>query len=209
MLHINMEKFVDGYIDQVLNSLDPTPVHPTKEEYFLACMVCKNLADLCETGRAIINNMQSRGVSINNLPRPSDIEMCQNILYRFYDDDMFQEDEEQGSIPNWQAVLKFDKSRANGAYKIYRCIKSNVVDKPIGKEIQTAAKSRDVDYFISNFDTIFANVPFKNGLLKFKNFVASSAVVPDDREYIWEFFDSLMEIFIDEQEYLKDLKAFS
>lgn len=204
-----MENLVDGYIDQVLNSLDPSPVNPTKEEYFLACMVCKNLADLCETGRAILDDMDTRGVSVQNLPKSSDIQMCQGILNRFYHENMFEEDEELGFIPNWQAVHQFNKRKANGAYKIYRCIKHNVVDKPIGKEIQNAAQNRDQDYFINNFDTIFANVPFKNGLLKFKNFVGSSAVLEDHREYVWDFFDSLMEIFINEKQNLDDLKAFS
>lgn len=200
---------MDGYIDQVLNSLDPSPVHPTKEQYFLACMVCKNLADLCETGRAILDDMQSRGVSVQNLPRASDIQMCQGILNRFYHENMFQEDPELGFIPNWQAIQRFDKRKANGAYKIYGCIKRNVVDKPIGQEIQEAAQTRNQDYFINNFDTIFANVPFKNALLKFKNFVASSAVLEDHREYVWDFFDSLMEIFINEKQNLEDLKSFS
>jgi hypothetical protein len=204
-----MEILVDGCIDQVLNSLSPQPVHPSKEEYFLACMVCKNLADLCETGRAILDDMQSRGMSVNNLPRASDIQMCQRVFDRFYSESMFQEDDELGSIPNWDAISNFDQRRGNGAFKIYLCIKHNVIDKPIGKDIQIAAQRRDEKYFIDNFDTIFANVPFKDALLKFKNFVASNAVLETHREYIWDFFDSLMEIFINERENLDDLKAFS
>jgi hypothetical protein len=199
--------FVDVCIDQVLNSLDGTAVPTVKEKRFLSSMVCKNLADLCETGRAILEDMKSKGVSIENLPNSADIETCQSILSRFYDDSMFEEDDDVGIKPNWSAVASFEKRKGDGACKIYRCIKNNVIEKPIGKEIQKAAQNRDVDFFVRNFDLIFANVPFEKGLIKFKNFVASNAVTTDHQEYVWDFFDSLLDIFIHEQETLEDLNS--
>jgi len=199
--------FVDVCVDQVLSSLANAPVPTSREERFLASMVCKNLADLCETGRSILEDMRAQKISTANLPNTADIETCQNILSRFFDEKMFIENEEYGIRPEWREVLRFEKVRGDGACKLYHCIKHNVVDKPLGTEIQRAAQTRNVHYFVTNFDRIFKDVPFKEALSKFKNFVATSAVTKEHQDYIWEFFDSLLEIFLQESEILGELRT--
>lgn len=208
-----MDKLIDSFVVQVLNSLDRTPVSPTKEELFLAFLICKNLADLCETGVAILSQMKK----VADLPQPDNVEMCRLILKRFYSDTMFIPDEQIGHRPNWKAVIGFDQAKSAGAFRIYRAIRNNVLAGPseangvTGAQIQVAIKKHDSPYFVKNFDLIFANFPdqFKKGLSKFKNFVASPSVLEEHRNYVWEFFESLLEIYLHEGEHLKDLRAIS
>lgn len=201
-----MEKLTDVVVSQILGSLDPTPVNPTREQKYLAYLICKNMSDLCETGRAIVNKIQLQGHPVNDLPDRDTIRFCQNILTGFYSEKMFIPDNECGNRPNWPAVSAFPKDKSDAAYRIYRAIKRNIVEKPDGKLIQAAIKKQDKSYFVQNFNKIFADIPFKDGMDRFRNFVATNHVPPEDQKYIWDFFDALLDIFIYEADNLKDLQ---
>jgi hypothetical protein len=200
-----MDIITDAILQQFLNSLDPTPVNPTREQKYLAFLVCKNLTDLCETGSAILNHIQSSGGGSSDLPEKKTINLCKTLLQVFYSNEMFIEDEEFGSLPNWSVVESFTKTKSHAAYKIYRAIRKNVIDKPDSKEVQRAVISGNIIYFQQNFDKIFADIPFKNSLGPFKNFVSSPDVRPQDQQYVMDFFRSLLDIFMDEAELLQDL----
>lgn len=202
-----MDKLIDSFVVQVLGSLDQTPIAPTKEERFLSFLICKNLADLCETATAILNEMGPD--KIKDLPSPKNVETCRLILQRFYSDDMFIPDEEMGSRPDWKIVTTFDRTKSDGAYRIYRVIRNNVVDGPTGSQIQEAIIRRDTAYFMENFDLIFANFPeqFKQNLVQFKNFVSSPHVTNDHQDCIWDFFELLLDVCIGESELIEKLKA--
>jgi len=202
-----MENLTDVLVSQLLNSLDQQPVNPTKEHLFLGFMICKNLSDLCETGRAIVNKIESQGHSIKQLPDRSQIGLCQEILHKFYSDDMFIPDDDIGNRPNWSAVTNFDKNKSHTAYKIYRAIRKNIIEKPTGKQILSAINQKDKTFFINNFDKIFADIPFKDGLLKFRNFLAMSCISQHDQDYVWDFFSALTDIFVYEENHLDDLKS--
>lgn len=201
-----MENLTDILVTQMLNSLDPTPVNPSREEKYLAFLICKNLSDLGETGLAILNKLEQANLPIVNLPDRSSINLCRDILHKFYRDEMFIEDEEFGNRPSWSEVENFDRSKSDTAYRIYRAIKQNAVNKPESKLIQQSVEDRNKVYFIDNFEKIFEDVPFKEALNKFKNFLATDDVDEDDQDYVWEFFDSLLGIFMEEQEIIEDLK---
>jgi hypothetical protein len=200
-----MENLTDSIVSSILNSLDPNPVNPKREQLYLAVLICKNLSDLCETGRAIVNSMESNGNPIDGLPDRSNIAMCQQILGKFYSNDMFIEDTEFGNKPNWQVISSFKKDRGDTAYKIYRAIRKNIIEKPGGQDIQKAIERKDKEYFIGNFDKIFIDIPFKDALLKFKNFVSSPYALAQDQTYVWDFFEALLDIFIFEADHLRDL----
>jgi hypothetical protein len=202
-----MQELTDVLVSQVLDSLDNSSVNPTKQQRYLAFLLCKNLSDLCETGQAIVNNIESRGKPIVNLPDRNAIMLCQQILGKFYSDKMFIPDENYGNRPNWSVVGSFNKEKSDTAYKIYRAIRKNVIDSPIGKDIQSAIQLKNTKYFIQNFDKIFADIPFKDGLTKFKNFVVSPDIIPKDRDYVWDFFEALLDIFINEEENLTALQT--
>lgn len=203
-----MEHLIDSLVSTVVNSLDPNPVNPTKQQRYLSFLVCKNLSDLCETGRAIVNNIDAQGKPIDLLPDRSNIALCQQILGKFYIDSMFIPDSDFGNKPDWNVVGKFAKDRSDNAYKIYRVIRKNVVEKPGGKDIQDAIQRKDKKFFMENFDKIFADIPstFSDALIKFKNFVTSPYALTEDQLYIWDFFESLLDIFIHEKENLEDLQ---
>lgn len=202
-----MENIIDGVVSSILNSFDPKPVNPTREQRYLSFLVCKNLSDLCETGRAIINNIESQGNPVGLLPNRDDIALCQQVLSRFYSNTMFIEDEEYGNRPNWKVVDQFG-SKGEGAGKIYRAIHKNIILKPGGEDIQVAIKKKDKKYFLENFDGIFTDIPskFSGALCKFKNFIASPYTITEEQDYIWDFFESLLDIFIYEKDNLEDLQ---
>lgn len=203
-----MENLTDVLVSQMLNSFDPAPVYPTQEQKFLAFLICKNLSDLCETGRAILHDIELRGHPLKNLPEYSTISLCKQILDVFYSNNMFIKDPYgDGNRPNWSAINSFDNGKSSSAYKIYRAIRNNVVEKPDAGKIQDAVRDRNREYFLENYDKIFADIPFREGLARFKNFLVVDYVKKEHLEYVWDFFDSLLDIFIHESENIEDLKS--
>ena len=203
-----MDFAIDAIVSTVLNSFDSLPVTQIREQRFLCFLICKNLRDLCETGCAILNDIESKGCSVDLLPQRESMALCQQVLTRFYSDEMFIEDSEFGHKPNWVAVAKFNGNKGDGACKIYRAIHKNIMIKPGGKEIRKAIKNKDKKYFLENFDKIFADIPetFTEALIKFKNFVSLPDKFIDNQEYIWGFFEGLLDVFIYEKENLEDLR---
>lgn len=200
-----MDGLTDLIVTQMLGSLDPTPVNPSQEQKYLAFLICKNLTDLGETGLSILNYMNESGISTQGLPEKSTIGLCQSIIQKFYSDNMFIEDED-GFRPNWDAVNGYDTTKTQTSYRIYRAIKNNVVDKPESKDIQKAVDERNKKFFVANFDKIFADIPFKQGLTEFKNFLNSPHVTQEHQNIVWAFFETLLDLFLDEEEILKDLQ---
>lgn len=193
--------------DELINSkLDPAPVSYTREELFLACLICKNLSDLCETGRAINNKLTKQKISVQGLPDNSDIETLEGIIKRYYRDEMFRQTEEEGNVPVWDEVSRFDSLRSVVACKIYRALKKNTVESPNGKQLVEAIKKHDRAYIINNFDQIFSNVPQKEELMKFKNFICSPALEEKDQNAVWDFFDSLLDLIWNEKQNVEMLK---
>lgn len=203
-----MDQLTDSVILGLLNSLDPTPVNPTKEDLFISFLLCKNLDDLCETGIAILNDMTKRRISLKGLPGIPDIDRCKFILRRFYSNSMFVDDEEMGSLPNWGVISSFDQVKSRAAFKIYRAIKKNL-SSGRGESMQEAIRKRDTGYILKHFDEMFANIPaeFKENLVKFKNFIASNDVPKEHKEYVYIFFESLLELLFLEPQTMEQLKS--
>lgn len=205
-----MATLTDTMVGQMLNALDPAPVNPTREQKFLAFLICKNLADLCETGQSILLKIKKDGHSTDNLPDYNNIGFCRKILKGYYSDDMFIEDEELGSRPNWKVVENFTSSKTITAFKIFRALSRNIVGKNDGNStgdiILKAIESRDRQPFVDNFDEIFKDVPLKSQLDPIKNFVAYEHVSADDQNYVWDFFDTLINMFLDQEDLLDDFK---
>jgi len=201
-----MELLTNGLIEQMLKSMDSSPVNPTREQKFLAFTICKNLADLGTTGMAILKEMRAKRLPINDLPDLSSIQLCQGIIKDFYSDQMFKEDPDFGNVPVWSVIAKFDLKKTEIAYRIYRGIRENVVGKPKSKDLQKAIYDRNKKFFIENFDEIFSDIPFKEGLIVFKNFIKSPHVSKENQNYVWDFFESFIDIYIHESENLADLK---
>lgn len=205
-----MEQLTISLVLKVLDDNDPGPVSPTKEQLFFAFMVCKNLSDLCDTGLAILKDIAKRGKPLTGLPDDKMINLCETVLKGLYTDNMFIDDDEIGTRPNWTVMAGFDKSRARGAYKLYRCIGRNIKENPGGKEICVAVREHNTDYFVTNFNKIFANLPseFQKNLNAYKNFLVCPHITEETRNYVWDFFESLLEIFVNEADNLKMVSSF-
>src|SRR5665648_313825 len=190
-----MERLTDEFIN---SKLDPTPIDPSREELFLAFLVCKNLSDLCETGRAINNELESAGKLVPNLPQNDDIKTIEGVIRRYYRDDMFTHTEESDHLPNWPVIKGYDRLRCLIAVKIYRSFKHNTIASPNSGEICDAIRKQDRKYFVEKFDQIFANMPSKEHLVKFKNFVTCSDIPESSQNRIWEFFQCLLDLISSE-----------
>lgn len=181
-----------------LNALDPKPVQVNREDYFLSSLVCKNLADLCETGIEILDHISNS--NSKNLPDKNLIQLANQTLKTFYSNDMFGVAEDgYNTIPVWKVIEGFNKEYLNNGYKIFRAIKNNVANNPASKQMNESIKERNKKYFIANFDIIFKDVPFTDTILQFKNFLSSNLLSNDQEESLWEFFDVLMHFLTNEK----------
>ncbi len=204
-----METLTNLLVGQMLSACDPTPVVVNKEEIFLACLVMKNLDDLCQTGQAVLNNLERKGISTKQLPDPNNILLCRSILGRYFNHRMIHEDPEKGVQAVWKEVQAYqtsNKESAENAYRIYRALKNNLMGKPGSKEIIESINTKNKVYFIQNFDSLFADVPFSNALNQFKNFLGSNLLSAEDDGIFWDFFQMFMEFFLNEQEILAEMR---
>lgn len=197
-----MQVLDDILISTALSALDPTPIDPTPEQTYFAHLVCKNLSDLCDTGMAILDD--PRLIQSSDLPDINTIQMGRKALLRLYDDNMFLQDDEYGNLPNWEVIEKFPEENRIIACKVYRAIKNNLAKQ--NTKFVEAVKRRDQTYFLQEFEEIFADVPFKELLCKFRNFIGSSYIDKEDQETIWQYFEILVEMFMHEEENLEEIR---
>lgn len=202
-----MNDFTEIFIKKLFDSLDPVPADCSREQYYFAFLLCKNLTDLCETGCAMLNSLESRGHSTQNFPDRHTIQLCRNLLHKYYSESMFVDHPDLGTVPNWKVIDTFPKDRKEVAFKIYRSIQNNLSKDE--NKICDAIKSRDKTYFVNNFEKIFEDMPFQESLSKFKSFLSSSSVNKHDQDYLFDFFETVCEMFIYEKENMEELKNFS
>ena len=202
-----MNSLTDEFINQMLTKFDPNPnAVCSREEQFIAFMVCKNLSDLCETGRAILLGLQRVSRNLENLPDSQTIQFCQTVIRRYYSDDMFIEDAEFGNLPNWKVIEKFNKTYRDHTCRIYRIIEKNVLEHKSIDDILTAIRKHDRVFFIENFDGLFARIPLQEQLNLFKNFLSHKDVADEDQDTIWSFFESLLDLFLNKQDIIAGLR---
>lgn len=191
--------FTTGFARQILNSNEPNPGTPSRGELFLSFILCKDLADLFETGRAILRETPVH----KNLPSETTLLTIQTILNEFYSPDMFIPDNEYGQKPNWSVVLNFNKDNSRAAFQLYKILRRNIIS---ATEMPKALKSRNKEFFLENFDYMFADLPFKDLVSEFKNFIASDDVSLENQEFIWDFIDSLVSLINDDQENIQTIE---
>jgi hypothetical protein len=189
---------------QLLNSNDPTPGTPRKGELFMSFLVIKNLADMCETSRSIINEMQDKRANMTGLPSNQTLKVIQNVLNEFYSDKMFIPDDKWSQRPDWVVIKKFNPENTRSAFQLYRIIRRNSqgADKMI-----RALEKRDKTFFLANIDQVFADLPMKDLISQFKNFIASEYVPKEGQELIWEYFEQLISLIQNESENIKLIES--
>ena len=188
--------------------MSPGKVNADKNNCFFAFLVCKNLYDFVETCEAIINDVKNEGKDVSEFPNDFTFNMAKQTLSGLYTDSMFNTDVDGQVKPNWSSVGKFPKDNSDTAYRLYSILKSNIVDSELTSGIVNAIKLRDKLYFINNFDSIFTNIPEFLAVYfsQCKNLIKSDVVPEDDQEVLWEFFSALMDMFINEQQFINQFK---
>ena len=222
-----MQALTETIIYQMINSFDKTEVDPTREEKYLAFQVCKNIADLCDTARAIINILESRNKNDDNVvskfPSHDSLAMYRRFLKSLYSEDMFILDSDGNECPSWSNVDKFDTYKSVTAYKLYKSIRDGTIDAKNIDKVKEALEQGDYKYFIDNYDEFIKNLPFdkwldsfKNiiniddaraGIILYKNFLNEDIVDRSHIDNIRDFFNILLDIFLDETECINDLKS--
>lgn len=199
-----MDNLTNQFKGLLTDSVDYDSV--AREDKFLAFLICKNLSDLCETGIYILENIKVKGKNCAELPDEDMIKLVKTILSGLFSSKMFVADEEYGSVPDWDIVENYDRKKTEMAIQTYHLLKRNIVLNPDIDKIRTAVEKRDKKYVLINFDKIFQGAPFEEQLQNFKNFIASPHVKVVDQESVWEFIESLMDIFMSEDEMRQTLK---
>lgn len=202
-----MEFVKEVVMSNIISQFDQRPTNYGKEKKFLAFMLCNNLTDLCRKAVRILRGISVRGMPMNNLPDINTISICEGTISMYFSESMFIIDEDRGALPNWRVINAFSADKTEIACKLYRAISKNMTTGEEASRIQKAVQTKNKDYFVKNFDKIFKDVPFTDGLKLIKNFVISSHVTEKDQEDIWEFFDSLLDIFINEESFIAELKS--
>lgn len=96
----------------------------------------------------------------------------------------------KGSLVVKKEVLAFSEKKAQQTVGLYMTVSKRMSEPAITKAIS----SRDEQYFVQNFDSIFKNVPFS--LDSIKTLLLSPRVEKDDKEVIWEFLQDLLKICV-------------
>jgi len=177
---------------------------PCIEEIFLAITFCKNLADFCETGREILKKVPYNP----NFPDINRLKLFERAIKSLYRDDFMIEEEDQLS-PNWSKITSYIKAssenedRLYNIWKFYDIVRINIDENPA---IITRIKNGDKNYFINNFDELFAKISFKDDISKFKNLLLSRKISPEDEENIMQFLVCIIEDISEHKIQVKELK---
>ena len=188
----------------LLDQIETDPGTPSKETSFLSFLIVKNLSDLCETGRGILSEMIESGISTTGLPDDRIMGTIQKILQEFYLDTMFKEHADYGQVPNWVVINKFPSVNARAAWQLYRIMRRNIQNST---KMPEALERRDKKFFVENFDYMFENVPFKDLINQFKNFIGSDNVPGESQELVWGYFEALINIIGNEKTHIELIKS--
>jgi len=194
-----------SFARQFLASIEPAPCNPTDAEVFLSGLMVKNLADFCETGRSILNEMREHGSSIEGLPSHQTLSLVQGVLKSFYNEKAFIPDDDYGQRPNWKVISTLPTDDRQTLWRLYRIIRRNIKGS---EELLPQLQSRNKTYFSNNIDTLFHDVPFKDLIGQIKNFINSPYVPSDSQELIWQYCEALVDLILKEQEHLETIKSF-
>ncbi len=184
----------------LLDRNDPDPGIPQKGQLFMSFLIAKNLTDLCQTGRAILNEMKDSKLPVEGLPSIGTLNLIESVLRQFYSEKMFIPDEEYSQRPDWKVIASFSKENTRAAFQLYRIISRNV---KTATEMPKALRDRNKKFFLENIDEVFADVPMKDLINQFKNFIGSGYVPKASQEQIWDFFETLIQLIMDDEENIK------
>lgn len=177
---------------------------PCIEEIFLSITFCKNLTDLCETGREILKK-----ISYNpDFPDINRLKLFEKALKSLYREEFMIEEEDRLS-PNWAKITSYIKNseqneeRLYNVWKFYDIVRINIESNP---DIINRIKKGDKSYFIKNFDTLFEEISFKDDISKFKNLVLSGKISKEDEENIMQFLIYMIEDISEHKKQVTELK---
>lgn len=189
----------DNIASQFLGKIEDLDHPPTREEKFMASILLKNIYDMCCAGELII----AKNPKNENIVNPSIVKIFKIYLKTYYSNDFFIESDQFGTEPNWEKINSFNEDKFNDSCKIYMAIKKNVINKP---KIYDSILKRDKKYFIDNFDDLFMNLPMAEYLSNFKKFIEDDTICSkEDQEIIWSYFEVIIDLFFNEDEYISSL----
>lgn len=191
-----MQRIAEGFIGKTLSEALPGKIETGKDIVFISALICKNLADMSETCESMIERMGE----MDDLPSLSTLGMISNSLNMYCDSEIIVDGE-----PNWDGISRLSREKRETVCRLYKMIKRNITDQPLSEGIRKSVERRDKQFFVKHYDTLFKDVPFKETLVKFKNFLICPHVSKEDQELIWKYFDVILDIINNEKEIREDL----
>ena len=196
-----MSNLFNDLVSKYSTMLVELPKPPTREEIFLSTIFIKNLVDLCETSESILLSLPNEKKVIDN----GYVKLCRIFLKGYYNDNFFIEDENVGILPNWKNINNFNYDKLYFLCRVYATVKLNLDKHP---KLSVALENRNKSYFLNNFDYLFENLPIKDYIVNVKKFIADDDFCSqEDQESIWEFYDTIFDLFNNKDEYIKDLQC--
>lgn len=157
------------------------------EEELYATLFCKNLADLTQTVKIVVNKLGRD----NTLPNPELLTILYNLLKGLYNEKQFKYDSE-GNLDltdeYWDNITDED---AFVCIKLYRIVRQSVQETP---DIKTAVQNKDKSFFLNNFERLFYRVPaIESYLVLFKNLLKRD-LDTEDENTLWDFISVVCEL---------------
>lgn len=183
-----------------IGSLDLDNLSPSIEETIYSIIFCKNLVDLCESVRAMINKLPPN----NNLPDKAQLKFIQLVLEELININII--DDEINII--WKNVKEISKNEKYTnilltCYKIYVSIKNNISDNEI---LIDSIRKKNKKFFIKEYDNIFKDIPYREVLEKFKYILNNNAIEQEDEDLLWDFFQTLESMIENEDKEIIEIK---
>lgn len=182
-------------MDAINNLLEP--MRPMSiEETYIACMLIKNMVDLCDLGIDILRTIKNP----KGLPDKGSLQTFRILLGSLYKESFFTKDIKN---PNWNQIESHNKQLTETYCRVYITIETNLKKYPA---IVPNLKSHNRQYFIDNFDLFFKDMPFDSQLQSFKNLLSSDKIPEEDQDEVWDFFEVMLDLFVNKESKLKSLK---
>ncbi len=157
------------------------------EEGLYATLFCKNLSDLTQTVKIVVNKLGRD----NTLPNPELLTILCNLLKELYNEKQFKYDSEGNldlSDEYWNHMSEED---AFVCVKLYHVVRQSVEETP---DIKTAVQNKDKSFFLNNFERLFYRVPaIESYLVLFKNLLKRELDVEDENT-LWDFISVVCEL---------------
>lgn len=177
---------IEQFKQQIINSFDAQEIEFNSDEILRSVLFCKNLSDLTDIVMQIVIKFPNNP----KLPNRDVLGYVKEFLSSLYKESIFKYDAEGDLIPPTEADWKqMNEDDLFICVMLLRTVKTNTEKHPL---VRKSIEEKDKQFFISNFDLLFAEIPFQEDVSKFKNLLLEK-LEPEDEQNVWDFIEVLVD----------------